>query len=100
MEKAEKKAKEEKKESYDDWENIPDYERPVLEKFEKHPPVDYKGREKTQLTKVRELDECDAIIIKTRIFGYLCIYADNYKLTFAIQTRSHSFILALGSQTG
>lgn len=32
---------------------IPDYERPVLEKFEPHDPHVYEGREKTKLTKVR-----------------------------------------------
>lgn len=34
------------------WENIPDYERPVLEKFEPHEHPDYQGREKTKLSKV------------------------------------------------
>lgn len=35
-----------------DWENIPDYDRPVLEKFEKHAPPEYAGRDKTKLSKV------------------------------------------------
>lgn len=48
----EKKVKKEAKQDYYDWENIPDYERPVLEKFEKHAPPEYGGREKTKLSKV------------------------------------------------
>lgn len=47
-----KKTKKEEKYDYNEWENIPDYERPVLEKFEKHAPPEYGGREKTKLSKV------------------------------------------------
>lgn len=51
-----KTAKKGKESNKDDdiyaWENIPDYERPVLEKFEPHEHPDYQGREKTKLTKV------------------------------------------------
>ncbi|KAJ8977335.1 hypothetical protein NQ317_018617 [Molorchus minor] len=45
------KTRKESNVSYNDWENIPDYERPVLEKFEKHPAPEFAGREKTKLTK-------------------------------------------------
>lgn len=48
-----KKPKTAKKEGPEEWENIPDYDRPVLEKYEPGDHPDYKGREKTQLTKVR-----------------------------------------------
>lgn len=34
------------------WENIPDYERPVLEKYEPSEHPEYQGREKTKLSKV------------------------------------------------
>ncbi|KAJ8923567.1 hypothetical protein NQ315_010146 [Exocentrus adspersus] len=46
-----KKTRKEEKASYNDWENIPDYERPVLEKYEKNAPPEYAGREKTKLSK-------------------------------------------------
>ncbi|KAJ8930896.1 hypothetical protein NQ314_016317 [Rhamnusium bicolor] len=44
-----KKGKKEEKIDYNEWENIPDYERPVLEKFEKHAPPEYAGREKNKV---------------------------------------------------
>lgn len=49
MTKAGKKAE---KADYNEWENIPDYERPVLEKYEPNAPPEYGGREKTKLSKV------------------------------------------------
>lgn len=47
-----KKTKKDDKDSIYDWENIPDYDRPVLETFEKHTPPEYAGRDKTKLSKV------------------------------------------------
>jgi hypothetical protein len=48
-----KKGSKASKEDIEAWQNIPDYERPVLEKYEPNAPPDYAGREKTKLTKVR-----------------------------------------------
>lgn len=43
-----------KKEAFDvnAWENIPDYDRPVLETFQPHDKAEYAGRDKTKLSKV------------------------------------------------
>jgi hypothetical protein len=46
-----KKGSKASKEDIEAWQNIPDYERPVLEKYEPNAPPDYAGREKTKLTK-------------------------------------------------
>lgn len=65
-----KKGKEATKE--DDiyaWENIPDYDRPVLEKFEPHEHPEYQGREKTKLSKVSPIHIGMPLLIKDAIFG-------------------------------
>lgn len=65
---AAKKTKKEGDNSLYDWEKIPDYDRPVLEKFEKHEHPEYAGREKTKLSKVHVL-LCFSISIQN-----LCFY--------------------------
>lgn len=47
------KTKKAKEGSYNEWETIPDYERPVLEKYQKSDFTPSDPRDKTKLTKVK-----------------------------------------------